>query len=100
MEVKVFTCVCRLPIHYQKDWKSRLRREKVLFFTNFRSGTPARREVTLVGIYHSGCPFLLLFLYTAVSSVPFTIFIFAVHCELNRFVNVVDVHKETACCVL
>ncbi len=32
---------------YQKDWESRLRRAKVLFFTNFRSGTPARCQVTL-----------------------------------------------------
>ncbi len=34
---------------YQEDWKLRLRREKKgLFFTNFRSATPARRQVTLL----------------------------------------------------
>ncbi len=32
---------------YIADWKSRLRREETKFFTNFRSGTPARRQVTL-----------------------------------------------------
>ncbi len=32
---------------FQKDWMSRLRRERYNFFTNFRSGTPARRQVTL-----------------------------------------------------
>ncbi len=31
----------------QKDWKPGLRWEEVLFFTNVRSGTPARRQVTL-----------------------------------------------------
>ncbi len=33
---------------YQEDWKSGLRREKYLCFGNFRSGTPARRQVTLL----------------------------------------------------
>ncbi len=30
---------------YQEDWKPR---EKGLFFTHFLSGTPARRQVTLL----------------------------------------------------
>ncbi len=38
---------------YQKDWKSRLRRERYKFFTNFRSGTPARRQVTLENCVYS-----------------------------------------------
>ncbi len=32
---------------YQEDWKSMLRQEKDLFFTNFRCGIAARRQVTL-----------------------------------------------------
>ncbi len=36
-----------LPKYFQKDWKSRLHLERVLFFTNFQSGTPACRQVTL-----------------------------------------------------
>ncbi len=39
---------------YQKGWKSRLRRERYTFFTNFRSGTPARRQVTLENCVYSG----------------------------------------------
>ncbi len=32
---------------YQKDWKPRLRRERYNFFTNFRSGTLVRSQVTV-----------------------------------------------------
>ncbi len=39
---------------YQEHWKSRLRREKVKRFTNFLSGTPARRQVTLENYVYSG----------------------------------------------
>ncbi len=38
----------------QKDWKSRLRGERDLFFTNIQSGTPARRQVTLENCVYSG----------------------------------------------
>ncbi len=38
---------------YQEDWKSRLRWETVLFFTNFWSGTPARRQVTVGNCVHN-----------------------------------------------
>ncbi len=54
--------------HGTEDWKSRLRREKGKCLMNFRSGTAARREVkltNLLGIYHSGCPSLLLFVLTS-----------------------------------
>ncbi len=38
----------------QKDWKSRLRRERYNVFTNFRSGTPRRRQVPLENCVYSG----------------------------------------------
>ncbi len=37
-----------LSDQYQEDWKSRLRRKKDAIFTNCRSGTLARRQVTLL----------------------------------------------------
>ncbi len=58
-------CSCS---HHLEDWMARLRREKGKLFMNFRSGTPASRQVrltSLLGMHHSGCPSLLLFAFTS-----------------------------------
>ncbi len=73
----------------QEDWKPRLRREN---FTNFRSGTPARRQMPLFENYAHWMPTFAIIVKIFASF--FLLIRHSVACKLNTFkdCDIVDEH--------